>query len=164
MDQGTMPLRQLSDGRLNEANGGRLINLNGRVGDIEDAGVSKYMKTQIAGKREKLEATATSLPNSEATYVTPKGIATSYPTDENSHSPIISADPSRFVGVPNIYTSTNVQRTKKEPKKRSFNSKWYTSHTTYSDSTLYNKVGLPQMEAFLAGEGVDIMEKFGKGT
>lgn len=102
--------------------------------------------------------------NSDTTLVTPKDIPTNSATDKNVQFQTISPFISQSVGVPMGHGSASTQKAKKELKTRSFIPKWYVRETIYSDNTLYNKVGRSQMEAFLAGEGVDVTETFMNAT
>jgi hypothetical protein len=95
-------------------------------------------------------------------HVAPKGITSNPKTDENSQAQTSSAV--LFAGVPIALTSAGSKTSKNEQKDCSFHPTWYTGRNIYSDSTLYNKVGRLKMEAFLAGEGVNVIEKFGKGS
>ncbi|KAL1593224.1 hypothetical protein SLS60_010832 [Paraconiothyrium brasiliense] len=96
----------------------------------------------------------------------PKGIEASYApvTDGQAYPP--SAVSFQFAPVAVASTGSHYSRRKKAKKgqaKDPFRPSWYSARKIYSDKTLYNKVGIPQMEAFLIGEGVDIAEKFPKG-
>ncbi|KAL5428576.1 hypothetical protein PMIN04_000722 [Paraphaeosphaeria minitans] len=161
IEQGSMAFQQLSNDELNEANGSRVLNPSVRVESLEENGVSNYIGAQITGNQEMHEAAAPLLPNSDTTHYASNNMNRANMTHDNSHPQTISPDVFRSMGEPDAPTSASVLNTKKDPAKSSFNPRWYTSHNLYSDSTLYNKVGCSQMEAFHAGEGVDIIENFG---
>ncbi|KAF2451652.1 hypothetical protein P171DRAFT_478685 [Karstenula rhodostoma CBS 690.94] len=161
MEQGNTPLQQSSDG-WNEVNGSRLPKSSTQDQNLENTGVAKYIETQITGSQEGDKVTASPLPSSDATNIAPKDIPVSSTTDKNS--PTLTVGPVLSVGVPIGPTPAKCQKSKLKQARLPSNPKWYAQEKVYSDNTLYSKFGRSQMEAFLAGEGVDITEKFANAT
>ncbi|KAJ4351520.1 uncharacterized protein N0V89_006863 [Didymosphaeria variabile] len=104
--------------------------------------------------------------DSNGTSDAPKGIAASYAleTDGRAHPSSAVLFPFAPVTVAStVNHSFRGETAKKGQSKNPYRPSWYTARNIYSDKTLYNKVGIPQMEAFLIGEGVDIAQTFPKG-